>query len=399
VLQGSFVIHNAIDVQTIAGYAQITGDLRIDAAGLTSVSLPTLCSVGAGLIEDNAPDLVSLDLPALTSAGALHVNGAPLQSINLSKLGTIGGDLILSTTGPISVPVLTSAGNINIWTAPTLVAAPRLISVGDFDVYCSSTCGPTSVDELRSATGQVVLNGTKVSASKLTTVLDLEIGVGTEIDLPALTSVSRTFRYVSNAAATFSELASVGGTFTVITMTPSLTFPSLTTIGNDVTIQGTGSGQSFSFPMLTTLNGNLTAPTIDLTGTFSAPRLATANNGLIIRKVSSLDLSGLQSVGGPTCGGPTWTTAFDLDQAAIAALQLPALTSGCLLFGGRACVNGNPQLASIAAPNLHQGGVQFFNNPSLPKCRADALAAQIASPIPFNIAGFEHCPLASGPCP
>jgi len=102
-----------------------------------------------------------------------------------------------------------------------------------------------------------------------------------------------------------------------------------------------------------------------------------------------------------------WMNVLDLDGLGVSLLQLPALTSACVQVGLaiQQCTSGNPSLVQIVAPNLTAGGVRFFHNPLFPRCRAEALAAQIPNPVqyppPFVDAGLDaiHCPLASGPCP
>src|SRR5262249_55121113 len=151
---------------------------------------------------------------------------------------------------------------------------------------------------------------------------------------------------------------------------------------------GTGAGQSVSLPVLASFNGKTKATFIDVTGPVYAPAVTSATHGLTIRHVSSIDLSALQLVGpGGTVapcgtdiyGNPGWVAIFDIDGSTTTALQLPALTSACMLFGSPGldpmgnCTSGNLALSGITAPNVSKGGVQFFNNPSLPKCRADAL--------------------------
>src|SRR5690242_12738918 len=46
VFQGSFTIQNTFDVDMIAPYCEITGDLFLDAAGMTTIALPALRTIG-----------------------------------------------------------------------------------------------------------------------------------------------------------------------------------------------------------------------------------------------------------------------------------------------------------------------------------------------------------------
>lgn len=410
VLQGSFVIHNALDIQAVATYAQITGDLTIDGAGITSVSLPSLCSVGGVILADlNAAELATVDLPELKYAGGIEIVNGPLHTVNLGKLVKVADGLGLDSDGVISLPALESAVDIFLGGHPTQVDAPKLTSCEAFGVSCYPTCPAVTINAITALKSLTTFGG-KLTAYKLTTVGDL-LGAGT-YDLPVLKSVTGMLHYGSNSGSqSFPALTSVSGNFSLVKASGTLSFPLLSSIGGDIKIQCTGAGQSVSLPVLTSLDGKTVATTIDVAGSFYAPAVKSANLGIVIRNVSNLDLSALQSVGPVGTAAPcgtdlagksAWISTLDLDGSTITTLQLPALTSACALFGKptSSCSSGNLSLTNVVAPNLTKGGVQFFNNPLLPKCRADALAGQIANPVLFGgSAVFEHCPLAAGPCP
>jgi hypothetical protein len=424
VLQGSFVIHNSLDVASIASFAQISGRLEIDAPGLTAISLPSLCSVGADLDAQNAQDLVTLDLPALRSVGGTFgVLNGPLQTVHLDELATVG-DFGITLAGALDLPSLDSVGDFAVWGTPSQVNVPNLTLANMFSIVCTSPCGPVAADALASA-NQIVISGARLSAGSLTTAAALILNPGAaEVDAPALTTITGEFWLKSDPAETFPSLATVGGDFTLVTSAPSMSFPALVSIGGgftlatpapslgfpalvsiggDVQVAGTGTGQVFSFPALMALDGKLFGSSISLTGSFDAPLVATAKLGLKIENVSSLNLSGLQSVGladpAHPCGQTTtgWANPLELNGVTLTTVQLPALQSACLTLGqDGSCGSGNLSLTSIAAPNLFLGGVEFYNNPSLPVCRADALAAQFANPV---VPPVQYCPLAAGPCP
>src|SRR5262249_17854607 len=108
--QGSFTIQNAADVMTISPYCEITGDLILNGAGLTTVSLPALKKIDGKLDAPNVPDLVSVSLPVLTSAAAVYIGdieapgGKPaisLSNVALPALATVTG-LVRFYGGPIS---------------------------------------------------------------------------------------------------------------------------------------------------------------------------------------------------------------------------------------------------------------------------------------------------------
>src|SRR5262249_9496477 len=76
VLDGSFVIHNEPDVELLAQYTRVTGDIMFDGPGLTSVSLPALEVVNGSIGRGGkswAPTIATIDLPSLTAVGAFEL--------------------------------------------------------------------------------------------------------------------------------------------------------------------------------------------------------------------------------------------------------------------------------------------------------------------------------------
>jgi hypothetical protein len=291
-----------------------------------------------------------------------------------------------------------------------VIDAPKLTRVGSMWV----SAGIMKADALLTA-GGISLESAHLTAARLTAVENwFYIQAASDVDVPALASVGGDFWYMIDVSKTFPALSSIGQRFRIETTAATLSFPALTSIGGDVSITDSAPGSSISLPVLQALNGIATPASIDVIGSFSAPAVIGANKGLVIRSVSSLDLSALQSVGDAMapCGHDGinrahWMNVLDLAALRVSVLQLPALTSACVQVGLaiQQCISGNPSLVQIVAPNLTAGGVRFFDNPSFPKCRAEALAAQIPNPVqyppPFVDAGLGaiHCPLASGPCP
>jgi hypothetical protein len=380
VLEGSFVIHNTIDVMSVTPYARITGNLIISAPGLTTVSLPNLCAVDGVLSTDvTSMDLATLDLPALASTGSFAVLNTPLHTVHLDELRRVARDFNIESDDVLSLPAFESAAAIYIWNS-THVDMPELTTVGDsvgpgnLNVALSST-NPTTdataaANKLLSA-GQVTVTGTTLTAHALTTVSALFVNPASGVDVPALKSITGQMWYKSGLG--------------------SGAFAALSTIGGDVTIDSSAS--SMTFPVLSSIGGNAT---IQVNGSFSAPALVRVNGALSFQNVSSFDLTSLESV-----GAPDWQTALRFDGLGTTSVHFPSLTSACMFIGSPSlnCTGGNLAMLTIDAPQFTQGGVQFFNDPVLPMCRADALAAGIANPVPYSAPGFTHCPLAAGPCP
>ena len=95
ILQGSYTIRNSSDASFISAITNITGDLRVEAPGLTSLALPALTSLRSDLTIYGNPALTSVYLPALKSVGEyLDIqNDAALTSVDLSALTSAGEDL------------------------------------------------------------------------------------------------------------------------------------------------------------------------------------------------------------------------------------------------------------------------------------------------------------------
>jgi len=105
---------------------------------------------------------------------------------------------------------------------------------------------------------------------------------------------------------------------------------------------------------------------------------------------------------------------FELDGSALSTISLPKLQAGQVMLGGYAnvpmssfpqgtvCapigvnVPPNPNLIQLIAPLYASGKLQIGKDPAFPKCRADALAAQLGQ-MPAQVYGCEV--LASAPCP
>ena len=64
-LEGSYTISNSLDVEFLQGYTEITGNLAVEALGLTSFDLSALSSVDAGFYIFNNNNLAQCLIDAL----------------------------------------------------------------------------------------------------------------------------------------------------------------------------------------------------------------------------------------------------------------------------------------------------------------------------------------------
>jgi hypothetical protein len=243
VLQGSFAIQNTIDVASLTPYSEITGDLVLNAAGITSISLPNLCKVD-GFVHGTAANLITLDLPALTSVSGLGGNGGGLQVLNLDALTNLNAPSLASA--PMGVA-------INVGPSATITLSSLTGSILDFYVNeqlgnpqahaslnapMPMTCPAVMlalVDAVLGLTsaGQIDLAGANLSAPGLTTVQNLSITEGSSVNLPALVTVTSSMTLSSATFTTFALNVQQIGTFNVTGNT------ALTTIGLPALTSGT----------------------------------------------------------------------------------------------------------------------------------------------------------------
>ncbi len=421
-LDGSFVIHNSLDVASIANVGTITGSLQIDAAGLSTIALPTLCSVGT-LEELAAPNLTTLDLRGLKTVGNFQVAGAPLATIQLGNL-VRAGDLTVIVAGPVDLPELENAGVITLsgsssFTAPKLKTAlglvinsgtsvdvPALTDVGALGLALSAAAVNFPALTRVSARLDIVGTGTGQSFSfpALTTFVDASIGIPggsfsaalakTAADLyltglksvllPALETITGrlTIDLGDQASVSLPGLETITGGLSVGGTIPTLNLPKLTSVGLDINIQATGIGQSFSFPAL----GALGTPLINIpAGSFSAALAKTAG---------ALNLTGLKNVSLPALETITGGLSIDLgDQASVLLSSLKTITSG-LSVAGTLPTFVLPKLTSIGLDiNIQATGTgQSFSMPLL----ASNIQAFSYTAAASSTANFGQMPSIAG---
>jgi hypothetical protein len=366
VFQGSFTIQNTIDIATISPYCEITGDLTIKAAGVTSISLPLLQKVDGMIEAPTIPDLVSISLPALISASRIRLQGqfGALSTVQMPALTAVAMSVEV-TGGPVSVVDMTAfqSGDVTIVgnnATNVNVSLPHMIS-GSVIIQ---TSGSVSVPSLAHPS---LVNVT-----------------GSSIDMSSLATADIIDAHTPTAGFSFPMLTSVSQTAWFWTAGP-VSAPSLVSVGQSLLLQGPS---GVSLPSLTTIG----PPP-------SASSYALALEGSTLTK---LDLPSLSSLNGHLwLGKPDCT----LPNTGLTQLHFPALTvlgSSTLKADGASCFLDSQCCSGTCAGTTCGGGVNLyidvFANPLLPKCRVDALAAQFPCGSQANVA--QACGgLATGPCP
>ena len=90
--EGDYYIREQAELNALAGYSEVSGDLVIYDSTLTSLSLPEITTVGGALSVLSNDSLTSLSLPNLRSVGdyvTVETNDA-LTSFDLSALTEVG---------------------------------------------------------------------------------------------------------------------------------------------------------------------------------------------------------------------------------------------------------------------------------------------------------------------
>ncbi len=313
-LLGSVVIHNSVDVNSLANFCAVTGDITIDAPGMTSIALPTIVAIGGVLSSTAAPDLTSLSLSALVTAGGISLSNVPtatvpvLSSLSVPKLATIG-TLLLS-----GVATLPSA------TFPAMTTSTTFVYVGDATVAATfpalTTAAAVAVKGTALVTFDVLANATEF-----------------EVEFAATTAVA-----IPNLASTTTLI--LGG--------------------------GSSGTSTFSAP-------KLTSATVDahlLSGTLSADLHALTSGSIWVHDttVEKLDLGSLTTLvtpaGGPACATTTYTgcSFFYANNQTTTALAFPKLTSAESIL-----IAGDANTGAISMPSLASATslVQINNVPSV----------------------------------
>jgi hypothetical protein len=356
---------NTVDIATVSPYCEITGDLILNAAGVTSLSLPNLQKVGGAIKTMSAPNMVSVDLPVLTSVGnGVGIGGQVLDTVHLPMLtfaggiNETGGGVSLSG-GPLSTVDLTSfqSGDVDIGGGPTS-ANLSLPNLTGGSLLVVVTTGAVSVPNYANP-GNVIATGSSVDLGGLVTTNYLTVIVSSgDLSFPLLTSIAGDAFLSTSGAVSAANLASITGGMSLQKIS-GLSLPNLKTIGGIATLQGSTLA-TLDLPALTTIKA-----TLDLGST----NCTVQNTGL---------------------------TALNLPSLVSLNSQGPALT-----LNGGACVNpgfccSGQCVGQVCSSNGTDLAIRVYANPVLPQCRANALAAQLQC----GNAVVPLCgPLATGPCP
>jgi hypothetical protein len=344
VCAGSRTIENADDVAAASACVEITGNLVIDAQGMTEIELPVLERVAGDILIWGTTSLVRISLPALKEAAHLgtgsRVADAALAEILVPQLRNLSVGVFIGTDTAVetqALPCLASTGWLNIEgravDAPRLTAVTHSVWGGRLDAPRLSVVGETlryEGGDLPALTrvGDLTLHGAAAVSLPALSVIDRKLLLGCwdpniggalpsapSVALPALVEAGslRICPWPELAAVDLPELARLTGSGQLGAndvdaggQLGSLALPSLATVAGNMDL-----AIPTDLPVLTTIDQKLTvrapvdAPSLSSAGavTFEAPLsapLLAAVSGLVTSTSQDLTFPSLMSAGGVT---------------------------------------------------------------------------------------------------
>jgi hypothetical protein len=355
---GNVAITTSAEMVAFAAQActSVTGTLAFEGTDLTSVNLPVLTTVGALIVKSNTA-LTNFSLPALTTVGDLSVIGnAALTTFNLPALTTGGGTL--EVTGNAALTSLS---------LPALTSVFILYVTGNSALASSSLPALTTVSSYLNVANNPALTSLTLPALTTAAGVDLSGNAGLVIvNVPALKKVSNVLTITGNGAysqclanAVMAHLEAFTGRATFYGNYEAVCMPNFL-CESDVWITNNGEMAAFAAQACTSVTGNLALEGTDLTSV-NLPLLTTVG-ALIVSNtaLTNFSLPALTTVGDLSVFGNAALTTFSLPalttgggtlevagNAALTSLGLPALTSVFILY-----VTGNSALASSSLPAL-----------------------------------------------
>jgi len=320
VLDGSYVIRNAFDVALLAPFKGISGDLIVQAPGLSALDLPLLQVVGGELTIIDNDTLDSLaGLSSLVSFKSLNItNNDELTDLSgLEGATKLSGDLTISSNEELSdVSALAAISSVE----------------GDFLIDANPKLGSLmGLGNITTVVGDVTVsaNDTLLSLSGLSALVtisgNLDVASNAKLatfGMDALTTVDGGINVSTNGSLTSLDdlvhVTSVGGYITISSneSLASVTLGSITSLSNDLYVQGGwidswGEGlsinnpsvASFSLPNLQQIGGYLFIEFASTMTNVEFPALTSLGQSLYVQQntaLSNLDLSSLVSVQGST---------------------------------------------------------------------------------------------------
>ncbi|KAK9456234.1 hypothetical protein V1511DRAFT_457269 [Dipodascopsis uninucleata] len=249
-LSGNLILAETLTSATLTGIEQITGNLICsNNSQITSISAPSLNSIGGTFTLNQLTVLATLSFPVLTSVGAINWITLPgVDSLDFNTGVNKCDSVYISDTS------LNSLDGINLTTITTLELNNNL-NLDDVEM------GVTSVSNML----DISFNGnTAVSFPSLQWANNLTFQDVSSISTPSLNTVNSTYQLINN-------------TFT------SLQAPNLTSVGG-ISVESNNKLTNISFPKLKTVGsaGLEIANNTKLTDLSGFPILSSISGALIL---------------------------------------------------------------------------------------------------------------------
>ena len=392
VIEGSVVIGNSLEAATLIGVTSITGNLTIDAAGLETLDLSSLQSLGGTLAvlsfsgteiegaalttmggivvggnqEENLAPLATLSFPVLTTITddvEIVDRGSAIATFNAPVLATVGGrfDIGQQQITSLSLPLLTSVGeefDVDHNSARAAVSAPLLTSVGaDFDIVGNSVVASLDVSLLATVGGALDVDSDPLLAALnvplLTTAQSVEIYSDTALTMLSIGSLAT----ISNTSGNGNGGCDIGSNDALV----SLDFAALgSVVGGGFDIDDNAALTSVRAPLLTSVDAELDIGANPVLASVGANALTSVGGYFqIVGDVAlpSVNFPALVSV---TADG----TGFAVDNDdVLTSLNLPSLTTA----GGGFDISNDAVLTSVDFPALSAvvGSIDLTGDPEL----------------------------------
>ncbi|CRL18834.1 unnamed protein product [Penicillium camemberti] len=323
---------------SLSGVKKITGGLICSGgANVSSITAPTLTSIGKAFDLEGLTTLTLLDFAVLDSVGSINWEALPkLQSLSFATGVTQAGDVSIANTG------LTDLNGITLKT------------VGTFSIQNNRDLKTININNLVNATDLISFSGNYDTL---------------EVDLPNLgTGTNMTFQNISSVSLpSLEKLTGQLGFWG--TKFETFSAPNLTQTG-DLIFKDNTKLSNISMPVLKTVDGGFTIARDDKLSTISLPALQRVNGAIDFSGTfNKLSLGALKDVEG----------SFNMQSTRgnFSCSDLRKLKSDDVIKGSFKCdaTNNNPTTAnggsgtsssSSSSSSSTSSGAAFMNGANVP---------------------------------
>ncbi|KAH8693142.1 GPI-anchored cell wall organization protein Ecm33 [Talaromyces proteolyticus] len=267
-ISGDIAIQSSVQTPlTFSGIQSVSGSFTAaGATNISSISAPSLTSIGDEFSLKQVNQLTSLSFPKLTSVGSITFVTLP----NLQLLGFNDG--------------INSAGSVSITdTGLTSLQGIELDSVGNFDLTANTALVEVNVNNIKNISGLLTISSNN---NKLV------------IDFPNLVS-AQNMSFMNSSTISVPSLANLTGSLGLFgNYISNFSAPNLTTC-DDLSFDSNGELSKINLPKLETLSGGLSISNNGKLDTIDLPALATVLGAIdVTGSFSNLTLPSLKYVKG-----------------------------------------------------------------------------------------------------